>query len=90
MLDAMTGRTKRNYTQAELAEVADGLARLLDTISRGELAAGPDTISRLEGAMTALRSLAESWPLSADNPDRGTDQHEHVHHMAARAPGQRR
>jgi hypothetical protein len=27
--------------------------------------------------------LAEGWPLSADNPDRGTDQAEHVHHMAA-------
>jgi hypothetical protein len=50
----MTPSRKRSYTQAELAEVADGLGRLLDTIRRGELAAGPGTVSRLEGPMIAL------------------------------------
>jgi len=34
MLDTMTRGRKRSYTQADLAEVADGLGRLLDTINR--------------------------------------------------------
>jgi hypothetical protein len=66
MLEAMARGRKRSYTQAELAEVADGLTRLLDTVRRGELAAGPGTVSRLEGAMIALRSLAEGRSLNAD------------------------
>ena len=63
----MTTSRKRSYTQAELAEIADGLARMLDTIDRGEMTAGPGTVSRLEGAMIALRSLAAGRPLTADD-----------------------
>jgi hypothetical protein len=83
MLEAVTEGRSGAYSLAELVEAADGLARLVDTIRRGELTASPGTVPRLEGAIITLRSLAEGWPLSADNPDRGTDQAEHVHHMAA-------
>jgi hypothetical protein len=83
MLEAVTEGRSGAYSLAELVEAADGLARLVDTIRRGELTASPGAVPRLEGAIITLRSLAESWPLSADNPDRGTDQAEHVHHTAA-------
>jgi hypothetical protein len=63
----MTTTGERSYTQAELGEVADGLERLLDAISRGELTAGPGTVSRLEGAMIALRTLAAGRSVTADN-----------------------
>jgi hypothetical protein len=62
---------KRSYTRADFAEVADGLARLLDTIDRGELTAGPGTATRLEGAMIALRSLAAGRPVAPDDLDSG-------------------
>jgi hypothetical protein len=49
MLDTMTRGRKRSYTQADLAEVADGLGRLLDTINRGELTASPAPCLALRG-----------------------------------------
>jgi hypothetical protein len=75
----MTSSRKRSYTQAELSELADGLGRLLDTIDQGEMTAGPGTVSRLEGAMIALRSLAAGPPLAANellpSPDaKGNDR----------------
>jgi len=73
MLDTMTRGGKRSYTRAELAEVAEGLARLLDTIRRGELAAGPGTVSCLEGAIIALRSLAEGQMVAPEDFQRWED-----------------
>ena len=53
----MTRRTE-NYSAAELAELADGLERLLETIADGSLVADSATIRRLEGACAAIsRSL---------------------------------
>lgn len=74
MLDAMTRGRNRSYTQAELGEVADGLERLLNTIEQGELTAGPGTVSRLEGAMIALRSLAVGKMISPDEILQGSQQ----------------
>jgi hypothetical protein len=77
MLEAMAGGRRRSYTQAELAELAelaDGLAHLLDTIERGELTAGPGTVSRLEGAMIALRALAEGRMVAQEDFRRWEDE----------------
>jgi len=63
----MATRAKRSYTRADLAEVADGLARLLAAIDRGELTAGAGAVTRLEGAMIALRSLAEGRPVAPED-----------------------
>jgi hypothetical protein len=60
-------RNNRSYGRVELTEVADGLARLLDAIGRGELTAGPGTVTRLEGAMIALRSLAEGRSVAPED-----------------------
>lgn len=49
---------RRSYSREELAEVADGLRRILDAIARGELSAEPGEINRLEGAAAALSALA--------------------------------
>jgi len=73
MLDTMIRGGKRSYTRAELAEVADGLTRLLDTVRRGDLAAGPGTVSRLEGAIIALRSLAERLMVAPEDFQRWED-----------------
>jgi len=54
---AMPSR-RRTYSPDELAEVAAGLRRILDAIERGELAADPGEINRLEGAAAALDALA--------------------------------
>jgi hypothetical protein len=50
---------RRSYSTDELAEVAGGLRRILDTIARGELIADPGQVNRLEGAVAALEALAE-------------------------------
>jgi len=73
MLDTMIRGGKRSYTRAELAEVADGLTRLLVTVRRGDLAAGPGTVSRLEGAIIALRSLAERLMVAPEDFQRWED-----------------
>jgi hypothetical protein len=49
---------RRSYTTAELAELAAGLRRLLDSIARGEVVAEPGQINRYEGAVAVLEALA--------------------------------
>jgi hypothetical protein len=46
------------YTADELAEVADGLRRMLQAIAAGELTADSGTVARLEGAAVAIEALA--------------------------------
>jgi hypothetical protein len=49
--------------RAELADLADGLKRLLDMIETGEMSAGSGTVSRLEGAWILAETLAAGRPL---------------------------
>jgi hypothetical protein len=49
----------KTYSAAELAEVADGLRRLLARIEAGEISASGGTANRIEGAVAALEALAE-------------------------------
>jgi hypothetical protein len=51
-------KRKRSYSAVELAEVADGLRRILDAIADGDLVANTSTIRRLEGAGAALEALS--------------------------------
>ena len=50
---------ERSYSQLELAEMADGLRRLLDAIEGGKVTAPGGTVARLEGAVAALEALAK-------------------------------
>jgi hypothetical protein len=50
---------KQAYTVEELADLASGLRRLLNSIKDGDLKADTGTITRLEGAESAIRALAE-------------------------------
>jgi hypothetical protein len=54
---------KRTYSAAELAELAEGLRRLLEAIAEGDLATNAATIRRLEGACAALEALAIGEPM---------------------------
>jgi len=56
-------KRKLTYSSAELAEVADGLRRLLDAIAAGSMVADASTIRRLEGACAALDALAAGRPV---------------------------
>jgi ribosome-binding protein aMBF1 (putative translation factor) len=51
-------RRRTSYSTSDLADLAEGLQRLLDAIERGELTADASTISRLEGAAASLQALA--------------------------------
>ncbi len=51
-------RRRRSYTTAELADIANGLRRMLDSIEAGEITANSGTVARLEGACAALEALA--------------------------------
>jgi len=46
------------FTQAELAETAAGLQRLLAAIEAGVVTADSGTVARLQGAVAALEALA--------------------------------
>jgi hypothetical protein len=48
-----------SYTAAQLAELAQGLRRLLRAIERDELTADAGTVARLEGAASTLEVLSE-------------------------------
>lgn len=48
----------KSFNRAELIELADGLRRLLDSITAGELTASSGTVSRLEGAWLAVETLS--------------------------------
>jgi hypothetical protein len=50
---------RAGYSTEELGELAAGLRRLLGAIERRELTADASTISRLEGAATAIQALAD-------------------------------
>ncbi len=61
-------------TRTELAAVAAGLRRLLDSIAAGDLSAPAGTINRLEGAWLAVEALAagrtvDAWDLRGVAPD---------------------
>ena len=58
----MTKR-KRTYSISELAEIADGLRRLLDAIAAGSMVTDAATTRRIEGAIAALDSLASGRPV---------------------------
>jgi len=51
--------------------VAEGLSRLLDSIRRGELTAGPGTVDRLEGAPITVWALAEARGVTRDDFENG-------------------
>lgn len=46
-------------TNADMAEVAAGLRRLLDAIRDGTLTASSGEVARLEGALAAVKTLGE-------------------------------
>ncbi|MGO8871634.1 MAG: hypothetical protein ACLQPH_09580 [Acidimicrobiales bacterium] len=50
---------RTTYTVEELDELAAGLQRLLDAMENGTLEADSGTIAGLEGAVAAVRALAE-------------------------------
>jgi hypothetical protein len=56
-------KRKLTYSGVELAEVADGLRRVLDAIAEGSMVADTSTIRRLEGACAALDALAAGRPV---------------------------
>jgi hypothetical protein len=60
----------RSYTSEELSEVAAGLRRLLDTITRGDLKADSGAIARLEGAAAAVEALASATSTTSARPGR--------------------
>lgn len=49
---------RNTMTNADMAEVAAGLRRLLDAIRDGTLTAGSGEVARLEGALAAVESLS--------------------------------
>jgi hypothetical protein len=59
---------ERSYSTSEMAEVADGLRRLLNAIEVGEVTASSGTVSRLEGAIAALETLANGSEASGVVP----------------------
>lgn len=60
----MTAAKRRTYSAVELAEVAEGIRRVLAAIARGDLKADGRTVIRLEGAAAALEALAEGRPVT--------------------------
>lgn len=50
---------ERTYTAAELADLADGIRRILASIEAGEMTADSGMVARLEGAWLAMATLAE-------------------------------
>ena len=51
-------------SQAQLAELATGLRKLLDSITAGELTASSGTVSRLEGAWLAVETISRGQILA--------------------------
>lgn len=56
--------SERRFSPTELAEVADGLRRLLGAVAAGEMTADSGTVARLEGAAVALEALATGRPVN--------------------------
>lgn len=55
----------RRLGPSDVADARDGLQRILEAISRGELTASSAYVSRLEGAVAALSALlSEAGPPS--------------------------
>jgi hypothetical protein len=53
--------------QAQLAELAAGLRRMLDSIATGKLTASSGTVSRLEGAWLAVETLSKGRIIDISN-----------------------
>lgn len=58
---------KRTYSVEELGEIAEGLLSLLGAIEDGSLAVDAGTISRLEGAASAVQALPDGQNPSPDD-----------------------
>lgn len=52
-----TQRVPRSLTRSQVEQLAESTRALLDRIRSGELAARPETIHRLEGALVALQAV---------------------------------